>query len=161
MAGLRLAAREAFYQGMPVSWWAQDIEENYQPGDPPMESMILSGSSTWYVDTPPSLWNMIQNRFASATTAVPVRDITLNAPLLSGDSAAIPVLQVLIRNNSAKVRRVAIAGFETQSQGIPQIVAALQEVSKDPDEQVQLDAANALLLVQFRELVTNNVKRDR
>jgi hypothetical protein len=138
---------EAAYQGMPVSWWAREIEESYHPSY--FGKLLLDEPcprpTDWEVTRPASLWDQLQQRLRPETTAMPVSDSIIGGgPLLDGDSTALPVLLSLIRNQSAKVRRVSIAGLLAQGKPQPEVVAALLEAMTDPDAAVRRDAMTAL-----------------
>jgi len=65
-------------------------------------------------------------------------------PLLDGDPAAFPMLLVLVRSESAKVRQVAISGLLVQDKQTPEIFQALLQVIEDTDDMVRRDARKAL-----------------
>ncbi|OAI46022.1 hypothetical protein AYO44_12125 [Planctomycetaceae bacterium SCGC AG-212-F19] len=143
---------EVFYQGMPVSWWANEIESLYQPMWVPVSVSIIR-RTTWSVERHPSLWDKIRERLGLKNTAVPVMDTTLGGPLVDGDADALPLLLALVRNPSPKVRRLAISGLEAQGQKrpkVPPVVAgAIGEAVNDSDDEVQYDARAALRLLNL------------
>ena len=134
---------EAFYQGMPTSWWAKEIDTTYQP----MLLWDISGkdaSIQWCMQPSPSLWDEIRQQFGPSTTALPASIFAVGCPLLDGDPDALPVLLVLVRNESAKVRRAAIRGLWAEGEGKPEIISALIEAVRDTDAAVQEEAVAAL-----------------
>src|SRR5262249_40577366 len=64
---------EAFYQGMPTSWWAQEIRESYRPvavaeaiavvveGGPAANEMTAAepGPTEWWRERPSSTWDRV------------------------------------------------------------------------------------------------------
>lgn len=133
---------EAFYQGRPTSYWANEIETSYRELD--MGGSIFSPRLvTWYRVTP-SCWHQVTQPFMPGTRAVPIADLHLNPPLLDGNPDALVILLTLIQGNSARVRRVAICGLMAQGQDKPEISSALLEATKDPDEVVRREATAAL-----------------
>jgi hypothetical protein len=147
---------ESFYQGMPTSWWAGEIEEAYHPvaigevvvRNPPNKIRLPPEPepmpTEWYRQNRPRFWDNIWMRLSPQTVAIAIEDVTIPGPLLDGDPAALPLLLVLIRSESAKVRRVAIAGLRAQGNQQPEVVPALMAAVQDPDLDVRRDAITAL-----------------
>lgn len=126
---------EAFYEGMPTSWWAKEIEESVYCVW--VEDPEYGGSSEeWCVKPTASLWQWLRG--------IPVKDIGLGSPLLMGDPHALPVLLELIRGDSAKGRRVAIRGLLNHGKREPEIVRALLAAIGGSDDEVRQDAIDAL-----------------
>jgi hypothetical protein len=132
---------EAFYQGMPASWWKKEIEANYQPIET-LGSIALVGSPIWTVDQPLSFLAQLKEYLVPNTTPASV-DLVTASPLLNGNPDALPMLQVLIRNGSAKVRRVAVSGLKMQGP-VSEVIGSLAEALDDPDAAVRQDVAGAL-----------------
>src|SRR5690242_8106067 len=57
---------EAFYQGMPVSWWAEEIEENYDSGHS-ISSLGVPSLPNWSKRQPPSIWDHFWDRIVADT----------------------------------------------------------------------------------------------
>lgn len=104
---------------------------------------MLVGSPIWAVDHPLSFWDRVRQQLAPNTMPA-VAPIVTDSLLLNGNPDALPVLQVLIRNGSAKVRRVAVSGLKAQG---PQseVIGSLAETLDDPDAAVRQDVEAALL----------------
>lgn len=132
---------EAFYQGMPVSWWEEEIEARYEP----FTDSVSSAPAWLIVETTSPLLHEIKQQISPDTMSVPLpMTIIPVGPLMEGDPDAIPVLLELLRSGSAKVRRLAIAGLKCHAHCQREIVTLLREASKDPDKMVRQDAENAL-----------------
>ncbi|OAI48645.1 hypothetical protein AYO44_06695 [Planctomycetaceae bacterium SCGC AG-212-F19] len=133
------ARGEAFYQGRPTSYWADKIEATYQPvwGT---GSVIGNGGTIWYVETQLSRLDQFLQQWLPGTTPVSVPPALTNGPLLDGDFDALPVLLALLRNESAKLRQVAVSGLVAQGRDKPEVIKALHEAAKDPDDLVRQDA---------------------
>jgi len=132
---------EAFYRGMPTSYWVNEIEESYH-GIWGVGSVKIVGEPIWYVETQPSPWDRLRQQWLSGPA--PVSQVISNSPLLADDSAALPVLLQLLRSEVVKVRRVAVSGLAAQARDRPGVVEALQDAANDPDELVQDQARQAL-----------------
>ena len=139
---------EAFYQGMPTSWWAKEIEGSYYYFG--YANSGGGGTSVWCVESPASLWDQVLSRLKPGTTAISVTRITLGSPLLVGDAQALPVLLALLRGESVKGRRVASCGLSAlrgllaRSRPNPEVVQALLTAIEDSDDIVRRDAIAAL-----------------
>jgi len=133
---------QAFYQGMPTSWWTKEIEESHHYI--PFVESEDGGTSEWCVETSVSLWDQWLLRLKPRPTAIPVPEIILSSPLLMGDPQALPVLLALVRGDSAKGRRVAIRGLLAQGKPNPEVVQALLAAIGDSDNEVRQDAIAAL-----------------
>jgi hypothetical protein len=131
---------EAFYQGMPASWWEQEIDQTYVP------LLVNPGwgqrPGGWFRLVPPSLWVQAEQwlHYGKRMTTTYMEE----APLLDGDSAALPLLLTLIRSRSAKVRQVAIAGLLAQGKQGAEVLPALCKAVHDPDYEVSQDALGAM-----------------
>lgn len=103
---------EAFYQGMPASWWAREIRGTYLPA----LRGARPGPTEWWVATRSSLWDQLYQRFTprAGVPAFPVMDAVTGSPLLDGDPAALPLLLSLVHDRDAMIRSVAICGLLAQ-----------------------------------------------
>jgi hypothetical protein len=126
---------EAFYQGMPTSWWGKEIEESYYL------YVMPGGAEIWYGTPREPLWDQLQRWLNLSTTPATV---TADVPLLNGDPEALPVLLALVRAQDAKVRRVAIGGLMGQWDQRAEVIRALLEAVEDPDDEVRQKAIAVL-----------------
>jgi hypothetical protein len=158
---------EAFYQGMPTSWWAKEIEERYDYDFFYIDAIIPGHKLTsWFAETrsSPSLWERLEQRLKPGKAATPVMSaIRIGAPLLDGDAEALPVLLGLIRgksSKSSKSRLAAISGLLAQGKQRPEVVEALLMATQDPDGGVREEAITVLKYLDRldRETVRDGVK---
>src|SRR5579862_9823503 len=98
---------EAFYQGMPASWWAEEIDANYI--ELPSIEFDAGIPAMWAKLTPSSVYHKLGQRLLPAIMSLDGAGEIVEVPLLPVDPDALPVLLALLRNQSAKVRRVAIS----------------------------------------------------
>jgi hypothetical protein len=122
---------EAFFQGRPTSWWAQQVqrEDMYLP---PVLNYIVTG---WRPAAPPQPW--WRHWAAAPTSSFPASDA-----LLSGvDPDALPVLLELLGNESPKVRLLAVYGLKPWETAVP---ALTQAARGDPDEEVRRVAGHTV-----------------
>ena len=151
---------EAFYQDMPTSWWASEIRERYQhfPYELVVDNKPDQGPLTWHVVARSPLWDQVWQQLKTTSPSGQMWDVEFGGPLLDGDLAALPVLLALIRNDSAKVRRVAISGLYVQGKERPEVVAALVEAAEDPDNEARQDARVTLQLLEPEDAAKAGVK---
>lgn len=122
-------AGEPFHDGRPASYWAAEWEHwRIVPmagaaEDVPMEydrwTLVNTRDCAFYRQDMPTMWERFEKKlkavFQPNVVAAPLLLIRLNAqpPLLSGDDpAALPVLQRLENDTSAKVRLFAKHGIQ-------------------------------------------------
>ncbi len=122
-------AGEPFHGGWPASYWAAEWERWLivpmagAAEDVPMEydrwTLVNTKDCGFYRQYTPTLWERFEKKLNAAfrpnAVAAPLLLIRLNAqpPLLSGDDpAALPVLQRLENDTSAKVRLFARHGIQ-------------------------------------------------
>jgi hypothetical protein len=150
---------EAFYRGMPVSWWEQEIDRAYVRDIDPRVHFLghkLPAPSDWYRIVPASLWDRGKQWVQYGQTITPGYADT--PPLLYGDPQALPVLLILIRSRSAKVRQAAITGLFAQGNQEPEVVAALREALNDPDNVVRQDAEAGLQQLDFETAANRKLR---
>ena len=137
---------EAFYQGMPASWWAGEAEARYhvQPVPPSMDEDDLT---LWVIERS-SLWDELCGYMPGAPE-VKVTYVYNNKPLLNRDPAALPVLLTLLKEPSPKVRLVAVGGLMWQDKDQPDVRSALHSAAQDPDKRVRHEAEAALRVWSF------------
>src|SRR5262249_19480472 len=76
---------EAFYQNRPTSWWAEEIEVNYERIYLASSFPISDTEATWCIETQPSLRDRLWERFAADDSVLHVAEVIYNGPLLDGD----------------------------------------------------------------------------
>ncbi|OAI46024.1 hypothetical protein AYO44_12135 [Planctomycetaceae bacterium SCGC AG-212-F19] len=139
---------DAIYQGRPTSYWVNEIEASYQPimigGSSYVVPLYDDGRAIWCVERSASLWNQVLDRVMPRTPQLADLSNIVGGPLLDGDPAALPMLLALVRNESAKVRHVAISGLVAQGREKLEVITALQEAVNDQDDAVREAARVAL-----------------
>lgn len=139
---------EVFYQGRPTSYWVNEIEASYQPimigGSSYVVPLYDDGRAIWCVERSASLWDQVLDRVMPRTPQLADLNNIVGGPLLNGDPGALPVLLALLRDESAKVRRVAISGLVAQGREKLEVITALQEAVNDQDYAVREAARVAL-----------------
>jgi hypothetical protein len=143
---------------MPVSWWAKEIEKSYLPVPPDAEIEIAARMASktrdpnwrllvvrqypteWYREMPPPFLGEVLQRLRLEPAPVQQADVVSGGPLLNGDATAFPILLALFCNETAKVRRVAIAGLLAQGRKKQKVLPALLDALHDPDAEVRAAA---------------------
>src|SRR5262249_51464347 len=126
------ARGEAFYQGMPTSYWRSEIQNRYER----RTIMIISdkcGYESSYWERQPSAWEAWFDKTLARSPSAE----TLSAVLIKSEEEAIPVLKELFVSDDIKVRR--FAAEKLFRLGDP----SLHEPAKSEDENVRRAAIAA------------------
>lgn len=130
---------EAFYQGMPTSWWAGEVQESFH------ELTAANWPTIWSADIRPSFSDRVRQWLLGYGRG----DTWDTYSLLEGDSAALAILLELLRDESAKARRVAISGLCSLRLRKSEIITALELVTvNDPEDEIRREAMLALDLLR-------------
>ena len=142
---------EAFYQGRPTSWWAQEIRAAYIPAWGKSYRCVHPGEGDG--PNPPSGWEAYQTGWVRKACSawyqvfLPERfgTIVMEAKphLTDGDEKALAVLLELLRSDDAKVRQLAVWGLGELGRAAESALPAIREACDDADEDVRIASQRA------------------
>jgi hypothetical protein len=148
---------EAFYQGMPSSWWEQEIQECYTPAPyysrhlfstPQSEQRLKPGFWYWQREDTPTVWERVLFRFdrgAQVAYVLAALNGEHRPPLPEGDTVGLPVLRALLHSRHAKVRLAAVVGLAELR--TPEVAEDLRGALEDDDDDVRAHVRWALALL--------------